>query len=82
MGLGPELGRPKAHMIHACMRNMGVDDVRHVAKAGDTLLDIQEGIQAGVGFNIGLLSGADGVKTLRRQGADVVLPNLMTLHIV
>lgn len=75
-------GRPKAHMIHACMRNMGVDDVRHVAKAGDTLLDIQEGIQAGVGFNIGLLSGADGVKTLRRQGADVVLPNLMTLHIV
>ncbi|GMH79712.1 hypothetical protein TL16_g08238 [Triparma laevis f. inornata] len=75
-------GRPKAHMIHACMRNMGVDDVRHVAKAGDTLLDIQEGIQAGVGFNIGLLSGADGVKTLRKQGADVVLPDLMRLHVL
>jgi len=75
-------GRPKAHMIHACMRNVGIDDVREVAKAGDTVLDIQEGVQAGVGFNIGVLSGADGVATLRNQGADVVLDDILQCHVV
>lgn len=75
-------GRPKAHMIHACMRNAGIDDVRQVAKAGDTVLDIQEGVQAGVGFNIGVLSGADGVATLRNQGADVVIDDILQCHVI
>ena len=75
-------GRPAAHMIHACMRNVDIDDVRDVAKAGDTVLDIQEGIQAGVGFNIGVLSGADGVETLRKQGADVVLESVLDCHVI
>ncbi len=54
------LGRPAPYMIFRCMEASGVVDVRRVANAGDTVLDLQAGHNAGVALNIGVLSGAHG----------------------
>ena len=54
------LGRPAPYMIFRCMEATGVVDVRRVANAGDTVLDLQAGHNAGVALNIGVLSGAHG----------------------
>jgi len=53
-------GRPAPYMIFRCMEATGVVDVRRVANAGDTVLDLQAGYNAGVALNIGVLSGAHG----------------------
>lgn len=53
-------GRPAPYMIFRCMEATGVVDVRRVANAGDTMLDLQAGYNAGVALNIGVLSGAHG----------------------
>lgn len=54
------LGRPAPYMIFRCMEATGVVNVRRVANAGDTVLDLQAGHNAGVALNIGVLSGAHG----------------------
>merc|ERR1719326_74851 len=46
-------GRPAPFMVHALMKRNGVMDARCVAKAGDTVRDIEEGLHAGCGLNIG-----------------------------
>ncbi len=53
-------GRPAPDLIRRCMRLTGVDDPRTVATVGDTVLDLRAGTAAGVGFNVGVLSGAHG----------------------
>jgi phosphonatase-like hydrolase len=60
-------GRPAPYMIFHCMEATGVTDVRRVANAGDTVLDLQAGYNAGVGLNIGVLSGAHGRDQLQPQ---------------
>jgi len=66
-------GRPKPYMIQKLMYDLDIDNCLDVAKAGDSVADIGEGIKAGVGFNIGVLSGADDEKTLRDAGAMVIV---------
>jgi phosphonatase-like hydrolase len=51
-------GRPAPDMIHHAMRNTGVADPRRVANVGDTVLDLEAGARAGVGWNVGVCSGA------------------------
>ena len=60
-------GRPAPYMIFHCMEATGVTDVRRVANAGDTVLDLQAGHNAGVALNIGVLSGAHGRDQLQPQ---------------
>lgn len=60
-------GRPAPFMIFHCMEATGVTDVRRVANAGDTVLDLQAGHNAGVAWNIGVLSGAHGRDQLLPQ---------------
>lgn len=60
-------GRPAPYMIFHCMEATGVTDVRCVANAGDTVLDLQAGHRAGVALNIGVLSGAHGRDQLQEQ---------------
>ena len=57
-------GRPAPYMIFRCMEATGVVSVERVANVGDTALDLQAGHNAGVGFNIGVLSGAHGRELL------------------
>ncbi|MSR55999.1 MAG: phosphonatase-like hydrolase [Gemmataceae bacterium] len=51
-------GRPAPDMIFRCMELTGVANVKRVANVGDTTLDLQAGHNAGVQYNIGVLSGA------------------------
>lgn len=53
-------GRPAPDLIRAAMAATGVDDPLAVAAAGDTVLDLEAGHAAGVGWNVGVLSGAHG----------------------
>jgi phosphonatase-like hydrolase len=51
-------GRPAPYLIFRAIEATGVTAVREVANVGDTVLDLQAGFNAGVGWNIGVLSGA------------------------
>jgi phosphonatase-like hydrolase len=59
-------GRPAPYLIFHAMEATGVVDVHRVANVGDTVLDLQAGKNAGVRWNIGVLSGAHGREQLER----------------
>lgn len=50
-------GRPLPYMIFRNMEALGATDVRRVAKVGDTVADIREGLAAGVA-SIGVVEGS------------------------
>lgn len=51
-------GRPAPDLIFRAMADAGISDTAQVATVGDTTLDLEAGASAGVGWNIGVLSGA------------------------
>lgn len=51
-------GRPAPYLIFRAMEAAGVTSVQTVANVGDTALDLHAGHNAGVRWNIGVLSGA------------------------
>ena len=51
-------GRPAPDMILKAMGIIGVRDAAHVANVGDTTADLCAGRNAGVGWNVGVWSGA------------------------
>ncbi len=51
-------GRPAPDLLRAAMARTGVMDASTVANIGDTTLDLGAGAAAGVGWNIGVWSGA------------------------
>ena len=60
-------GRPAPYLIFHAMEATGVTDVRQVMTVGDTVLDLQAGDNAGVGLNVGVLSGAHQRAQLEQQ---------------
>ncbi|MDI3329972.1 MAG: phosphonatase-like hydrolase [Micrococcus sp.] len=58
--------RPAPYLIFRTMEATGVTNVRRVLVAGDTVNDLRAGTNAGAGFVVGLLSGAQSVETLGR----------------
>jgi phosphonatase-like hydrolase len=75
-----ELGvsRPDPAGIVAAMRRFGITDPRKVVKVGDTVLDIEEGRNAGV-WTVGVLTGAGTRDELESAGADCVLESIRGL---
>jgi phosphonatase-like hydrolase len=53
-------GRPAPYLIFRCMEATGALSVGRVANVGDTALDLRAGHNAGVRFNVGVLTGAHG----------------------
>lgn len=51
-------GRPAPFMIQKMMGEAGISDPRQVVKIGDTEVDINEGLNAGCLFSIGVTTGA------------------------
>ena len=51
------MGRPYPYMIFENMRQLGLRNVHTVMKVGDTISDIQEGVNAGV-ISVGVLEGS------------------------
>lgn len=73
-------GRPAPHMIFRAMEMTGVANVRLVANVGDTAFDLQAGHNAGVRWNIGVLSGAHGQRTLETAPHTHILPSIASLR--
>lgn len=59
-------GRPYPYMIFRNMEKLGVQDVRRVLKAGDTVSDIKEGKNAGV-FTVGVIIGSSELGLSREE---------------
>ena len=57
-------GRPAPFLIFRAMEATGVSSVHRIANVGDTASDLQAGYNAGVRWNIGVLSGAHERATL------------------
>ena len=56
--------RPAPYLVFRTMEATGVDDVRDVLVAGDTVNDVTAGTRAGARFVVGVLSGAHTVAEL------------------
>lgn len=59
-------GRPAPYLIFHAMEATGTTSVQQVANVGDTVLDLQAGHNAGVRWNVGVLSGAHHQELLER----------------
>jgi phosphonatase-like hydrolase len=59
-------GRPAPFLIFRAMEATEVINVHRVMNVGDTVLDLQAGWNAGVGKNIGVLSGAHSLEQLEK----------------
>lgn len=72
-------GRPAPYMIFHAMGATGVTSVHAVANVGDTALDLQAGYNAGVRWNIGVLSGAHDRQRLESAPHTSLLPAISEL---
>jgi len=50
-------GRPHPDMIQVLMKRFAIQDPKQVAKVGDTWSDLEEGVNAGCGLNLGVVTG-------------------------
>jgi phosphonatase-like hydrolase len=69
-------GRPAPYMIFHAMEATGVEDVRRVFVAGDTVRDVQAGRNAGAAEVVAVLTGEVSAHTLAAAGPTHVLPGV------
>ena len=74
-----ERNRPHPDMILAAMKMFGIDDAEHVAKVGDSAIDIEEGKNAGCGLSIGITTGAHTYQQLQAAQPDYIIDSLADL---
>jgi phosphonatase-like hydrolase len=72
-------GRPAPYLIFRAMEATGTRSVHRVANVGDTIRDLQAGSNAGVRWNIGVLSGAHSAEQLRRVPHTGLIPSVRAL---
>ncbi|WP_394614154.1 phosphonatase-like hydrolase [Lentzea sp. JNUCC 0626] len=60
-------GRPAPYMIHRAMELTRVRNVRRVLTAGDTVRDLEAGMNAGAKFVVGVLSGSQTAEQLEAE---------------
>jgi phosphonatase-like hydrolase len=72
-------GRPAPYLIYRAMEATGTHRAREVVNLGDTALDLQAGDNAGVGLNLGVLSGAHRREQLERSPHDHLLASVADL---
>jgi phosphonatase-like hydrolase len=75
-------GRPAPYLIFRCMERTGVASVHRVAVVGDTILDLQAADNAGVKWNIGVLSGAHRREQLEQQPHTHLIASVAELRAV
>jgi phosphonatase-like hydrolase len=69
-------GRPAPYLIFRAMEATSASSVHRVANVGDTTLDLQAGYNAGVRWNIGVLSGAHDRQSLASVPHTHLLPSV------
>jgi len=73
-------GRPAPYLIFRAMEATGTMSVRSVANVGDTVLDLKAGHNAGVRWNVGVLSGAHNRQLMEQAPHTHVLQSITELH--
>jgi phosphonatase-like hydrolase len=71
--------RPEPDMIWLAMKNLGIENAGEVVKVGDSIIDIEEGRNAGCRFCIGITTGAHNFKQLQTANPDYIINNLLEL---
>jgi phosphonatase-like hydrolase len=71
--------RPDPEMIKRAMGNSGIQNSEEVVKVGDSIIDIEEGQNAGCGMSIGITTGAHSFQQLRSANPDHIINNLLEL---
>ena len=71
--------RPQPDMILLAMAQFGIANGDEVIKVGDSIIDIEEGKNAGCHFNIGITTGAHTLEQLQSANPDFIIDNLMEL---
>ena len=69
-------GRPAPFMIFRAMERTGTTDMARVLVAGDTVRDLQAGVNAGAGFVVGVLTGGHDAVTLGAGRHTHLLPGV------
>jgi phosphonatase-like hydrolase len=71
--------RPNPDMILLAMDQFGIGDAMEVIKVGDSIIDIEEGRNAGCLLSIGITTGAHTREQLQSVEPDHVIDDLMEL---
>jgi phosphonatase-like hydrolase len=71
--------RPNPDMIHFAMKRFGISEPTFVIKIGDSIIDIEEGKNAGCALSIGITTGAHTAAQLESAQPDQVINNLIEL---
>jgi phosphonatase-like hydrolase len=74
-----ENSRPDPEMIDLAMDIYGIIDPKKVIKVGDSIIDIEEGQNAGCGLNVGITTGAHNFLQLQSANPDYIIRDLMEL---
>ncbi|RDY60058.1 phosphonatase-like hydrolase [Flagellimonas nanhaiensis] len=74
-----EIGRPSSEMIDRAMEQFGIESAEQVLKAGDSVIDIEEGKNANCGMTVGVLTGAHTREQLVKANPTLILENLEEL---
>jgi phosphonatase-like hydrolase len=69
-------GRPYPYMIQSLMQRLGIEDVKAVAKIGDTEIDIKEGRNAGCGLVAAVTTGAYSKSELLLHHPDYIFDSM------
>ena len=71
--------RPNPDMIWLAMKRFDIVNPSEVVKVGDSIIDIEEGKNAGCSLSIGITTGAHTFKQLITAKPDYIINNLMEL---
>jgi phosphonatase-like hydrolase len=71
--------RPEPDMILLAMERFGIEDAGEVAKIGDSIIDIEEGKNAGCSLSIGITTGAHNYQQLASANPDHIINHLSEL---
>ncbi|MBA4746016.1 MAG: phosphonatase-like hydrolase [Muricauda sp.] len=72
-------GRPSPEMIDKAMAMFGITASANVLKAGDSIIDIEEGKNANCGWTVGVLTGAQTREQLATAEPTLILDSLADL---
>ena len=71
--------RPQPDMILLAMEKFSIDNAIEVVKVGDSVVDIEEGKNAGCGLSIGITTGAHTRQQLALANPDNIIDHLQEL---
>lgn len=66
-------------MINLAKEKFSLNDDDYIAKVGDSIIDIEEGKNAGCTLNIGILTGAHTRQQLETANPDMIVASLFDL---